>query len=474
MSLTDSEILELESLLKAREKDKLLKALTVFDENTSPNYKLLYESVNGQEWGTDGNGKPKLIKGVVGAVLEGSSRSRKTWSGVFLIVYLALIKHKDDGCTINLYRETYNEFKTTLYDDFKRILDMFGLPNKFQENDEVKSFKISKTKIHFLGDGKHGGSCDYAFFNEVMMQKYAVFDQVEMRCRKFWWMDYNPSFTQHWVFDRVLNRSDVAFIRTTYKDNPFISPTELNKIMGYEPWLPNSYVVTIEGDLYYNGREIDDNNQPPPHPTNIEAGTADLFLHKVYGLGIRGAMKGQIFKNIKWIEKFPDLAHTYGMDLGFVHDPTALVKFAKEGNDVYLELLLYRPIATPEELDEELTRLGVSKFVPITSDSSDRYVSEKNGVVRMVRDLFDLGWEVSKVSKNKSVIYWLQKMLGCQIHVVKNHLWQHVKDEQRNYVYMEVNGIEINKAVESGAHFFDGARYSFMSWETDNLSVEQN
>jgi len=472
MSLTDSEILELEALLKARERDRLIKSLTHLDDKTSPNYRILYESINSQVWGADETGRPKLLSGVVGCVLEGSSRSTKTWSGVFLIMYLALIRHKSDGCTINLYRETYNEFKTTLYDDFKRVLDIFGLPNKFHENDEVKSFKIGKTKIYFLGDGKHGGSCDYAFFNEVMMQKYSVFDQVEMRCRVFWWMDYNPSFTQHWVFDRILHRKDVAFLRTTFRDNPYIAPTELNKILGYEPWLPGSYEVTKEGDLYYNGREIDDHNQPPPHPENIDSGTADEFMWKVYGLGIRGAMRGQIFKNIKWIEKFPDIAFTYGMDLGFVQDPTTLVKFAKEGNNIYMELLLYKPISTAEELDAVLSAMGISKFVPITSDSSDRYVSERNGVVRIVRDMFELGWEISKVSKNKSVIYWIQKMLGCRIHVVKNHLWHHVKDEQRNYVYMEVNGIQINKPVEHGAHFFDGGRYAYMSWESDTMSAE--
>jgi len=472
MSLTDSEILELENLLKARDKDRLFKALTVFDENTSPNYKLLFESVNGQKWGTDDNGRPKLLEGVVGVVLEGSSRSTKTWSGVFLIMYLALIRHKDDGCTINLYRETYNEFKTTLYDDFKRILDLFGLPNKFQENDEVKNFKIGKTKIHFLGDGKHGGSCDYAFFNEVMMQKYAVFDQVEMRCRKFWWMDYNPSVTQHWVFDRVLNRRDVAFLRTTYRDNPHISPTELNKILGYEPWKTGSYEVTNDGVLLYRGEPVTDANQPPPHETNVEQGTADEYMWKVYGLGLRGAMQGQIYKIVHWIDRFPNLAHTWCMDFGFTNDPTALVKFAKEGRNVYLELKVYHPIPSPDELEATLEAVGVSKFVPITADSSDRYVSERHGVVQMVRDLFDRGYEISKVSKNKSVMYWITEMKSCKIHVVKNDLWHHVKREQENYKFKEVNGILINQPEDKANHFWDAARYGLMAYDTDTMSAD--
>ena len=144
MSLTDAEILELESLLELREADRYLNQLTNLGDYTSPNYKILYDAVNSQVWVKDKSGVPKLESGYVGVVLEGSSRSTKTFSGIFLIMYLCLVKHKEDGCTINIYRETYNEFKTTLYDDFKRILDFFRLPNKFHENNEVKNFKIGK------------------------------------------------------------------------------------------------------------------------------------------------------------------------------------------------------------------------------------------------------------------------------------------------------------------------------------------
>ncbi len=471
MSLTDSEILELEELLYQRERER---ELTVITKETSPNYKLLYEAVNNQVWGVDENKKPKLLSGYAGAVLEGSSRSQKTWSGIYLILYLALFKHAKDGCTINIYRETYNEFKTTLYDDFKRILNIFGLPNKFNDFDEIKTFKIGKTKVHFLGDGKHGGGCDYAFFNEAMMQKASVFDQVEMRCRRFWWMDYNPSFTQHWVFDRVLKRADVAFLRTTFRDNKFISPNELNKILSYEPWQPRSYEVTENGELRYNGQLITENNQPPPHLANIEQGTADEFMWKVYGLGLRGAMKGQVFKLVTWIYKFPDLAFTYGMDFGFVTDPTTLVKYAREGKNIYLELLVYQPIPSADELDATLTAMGVSKYIPITADSSDKFVSERHGVVKMVSDLYDRGWEISKVSKVKGVMYWITDMKTYKIHIVKNHLYQYAKAEQENYQLKEVNGIEINQPVDKFNHFWDGSRYSHMAHDVDNMSVDFN
>lgn len=472
--ISDAEIIELERLLKDQEEHEQKTKLVVIDENTSPNYKALYSAINNQEWGFDGNNKPSLLNGYAGFVLEGSSRSSKTWSGVDIIIYLATIKHKDKGCSINIYRETYNEFKTTLYDDFKRRLDDYGLDNPFHRNKEVGSFKIGKTKISFLGDGKHGGGCDYAFFNEAMMIDQSIFDQVEMRCRKFWWMDYNPSFTEHWVFNNVLKRNDVGFLRTTFKDNPYISATELNKILSYEPWEIGSYEVTPEGELLYLGKEITEKHQPPPHIENIDQGTADEFMWKVYGLGLRGAMKGQIFKNVTYIDEFPNLAHTYGLDLGFVNDPTALVKHAEDAKNIYLELLLYEPIDNSEDLDAALTAVGVSKHDLITADSSDRYTSEKKGTVRMVIELQDQGWEIVKVSKTKNIMYWIGSMRKKKIHIVRNHLYKYAKIEQENYVFKEVNGIYINQPIDKFNHFWDGSRYSHMAHEQGSVESSHN
>lgn len=476
MALTDEEILLLETLLSQRETDNLFYRLENFDEFTSPNYKLLFEAIENQVWGFDENHKPKLISGYAGVALEGSSRSAKTWSGVDIIIYLGAIKHKDKGCTINIYRETYNEFKTTLYDDFKRRLDDFNLPNPFHNAKEVPSFRIGKTQIHFLGDGKHGGGCDYAFFNEAMMIKKSIFDQVEMRCRRFWWMDYNPSYTEHWVFDNVLNRPDVAFLRTTFLQNKYISPNELNKILSYEPWLPGSYEVT-EDAIYYNGEIVNENNQPPDHLTNITNGTADEFMWKVYGLGLRGAMKGVIFTNVNYIDAFPeDVPFIYSNDFGFTSDPNATVKYFETEEEIFVELLIYTPIETPELLSQELLNEGVDPNLPIVCDSSDKRVSENNGTIRMVQDLQEIGWKAVKISKNKSVMYWILSMKNKKrINIVKNKNYKQAKKEAENYVFMEIQGIQINQPNDKWNHFWDATRYGHMAWnDTHDVEAEWN
>ncbi len=474
--LTEAEIQELETLLKERDIDFSRKRLKTIDEDTNPNYQLLFNAINEQKYNELG----ELVSGWRGCALEGSSRSGKTWSGVDIIIWLALY-YEPNGCTINIYRQTYNEFKTTLYDDFKRRLDDYGLPNPFHTAKEIKSFKIGKTTIYFLGDGKHGGGCDYAFFNEMMFIEQHVFDQTEMRCRKFWWADYNPSVTEHWFFDRVLSRPDVGFLKTVYQDNKYISIQEKNKILSYEPWKPGSYIVKEDEILCYNKQTgkvelVSKTNQPPPHPTNIENGTADEFMWKVYGLGLRGAMKGVIFNHVTWIDEFPDIAHIFTNDFGFTTDPNSFNKYAEDEHNIWIEPLCYEPLETAEELISVLDAHEVKRNSDefnldgdlVICDNSDKYTGENKGTVEMVKALKKVLFNASKVHKSKSVMFWLNSMKAKKIHIVKNHLYNQVKKEKENYRMREINGIAINQPIDSFNHFWDSARYGHMAYNSQN------
>lgn len=477
--ITDAELLEIETLLKERDIDISRKKLCKVDEFTNPNYKLLFNAIQDQKYEKDEQGNDVLVSGYRGAGLEGSSRSGKTWSGVDIIIWLCLyIEPK--GCTINIYRETYNEFKTTLYDDFKRRLDDYALPNPFHNAKEVKSFKIGKSRIYFLGDGKHGGGCDYAFFNEMMFISQSVFDQTEMRCRKFWWADYNPSVTDHWFFDKVLTRPDVAFLRTTYLDNKYISAQERNKILSYDPWKPNSYIVKNSIVMCYNKltkkvEPVTSTNQPPPHPNNIQNGTADEFMHKVYALGLRGAMNGVIFPYVEWIDKFPeDKAYIYANDFGFTTDPNTLVKYAEDEYNIFIEPLTYEPIENPKSLALFFEEIGIKKNTDkytqdgelIICDSADKYTGENKGTVEMVSGLVKLLFRAKKISKKKSVMHWLNSMKTKKIHVVKNHLYKQALKEQQNYRMKEIGGIAINEPIDKFNHLWDAARYGHIAYNS--------
>lgn len=373
-----------------------------------------------------------------GSVLSGSSRSGKTYSSIHFIILLC--SRTKTPLTINIVKETYNSFKTTLYDDFNRILPQFGLYNPFQDKKEVDTFEILGCKINFLGADKpskfHGASCDYLYINESLDISQEIFDQAEMRCRVFWWMDYNPKLTQHWIFDKVVTRPDVSFLKTTFRHNPFISKAEKNKILSYEP--------TKE---------------------NIANGTADDYMWSVYGLGEKTPPEGLIFKNITYIDQWPnDIAPVYGLDFGFTTDPTALVKAGEQGNNIYFELLLYQPTYTPELINDYCTAQNIPINLPCFADCADKYTAQNKGTIEMVNDLYNLGWDnIQKIHKTNSVMYWLSKLKDKKIHIVNNHLVNYAKKEQENYRLKTVNGIAVNQPIDAYNHFWDAARYAFMA-----------
>jgi len=100
--------------------------------------------------------------GLRGALLEGSGRSGKTWSCVDFCVYIA---GHYPGTTVNIIRETYRSFKTTLYDDFNRRLPMWHLKSPFEGIIDRGSFWLNRTKFNLLGADDpakfHGAGSDF-------------------------------------------------------------------------------------------------------------------------------------------------------------------------------------------------------------------------------------------------------------------------------------------------------------------------
>ncbi len=360
-----------------------------------------------------------------GVILEGSSRSAKTWSSLDFIVWLC--SKKETGATINIIKETYKSFKTTLYDDFNRRLPMLGIRSPFQDRQEVASFKLFGNKINLLGADSeslaHGVSCDYFYINEALDVAKGIFDQSEMRCRKFFWMDYNPKYTDHWIFQNVQPRPDVGFLKTTFRDNPWISPQERAKIESYEPT-----------------------------ERNIQQGTADEYMWNVYGLGLRSAPEGLIFQHVTWVQKFPENIEKvyWGIDFGYTQSPTALAKVGVDGDKLYAECVHYGPTPSGNELIPIL-----KKHCPdatIWADSADP------GLIAECRKA---GLKVFAVSKYPgSITHGIALERKFKIHYVDSPA---TRKEQSNYKYKEIRGIKLDEPVDEHNHWHDAKRYAILS-----------
>jgi len=132
MSLTDAEILELEKLLQEQEQHERIKSLTEFNDKTNKNYIALFNAVNGQEWGKDEKGRPTLIKGFAGFVLEGSSRC---FHGGQLVKTINGSKPISEISKNDLVL-TYNE--TTHAKEYKPVIDLLRF-----DNNKKKCLKVT-------------------------------------------------------------------------------------------------------------------------------------------------------------------------------------------------------------------------------------------------------------------------------------------------------------------------------------------
>lgn len=391
------------------------------------NLKHLYKTYN--------HNKSSDFKDTKFAILEGSSRSGKTISAVdFLIWYGLNNEHK----TIFMFRETYTSHKTTLYTDWNNRLRAFGLDNPFVKAKEVSDFKIGTNKYVFLGcdnpDKFEGASCDIGYFNELLDQPKRVWDSIEQRCNEMLIGDYNPKFTVHWVYDNLLRRPDCNYIHSTIIDNPFAPHLQKKKILSYEPT-----------------------------PENIAAGTADDYRWRVYGLGLRAAQSGLVFKNVDWItaDQMPIVRnYNYGLDFGFTNDPTCLVKACIVGNDLYVQKLVYQPIESSNLLGEHMQKIGITRNDIIIADSSDVGGTSTDG---FVKDLRQLGFQIIKAHKGKgSIEEGIAKIKNYRLHLVKD---ADVVKEQENYTYRTINDIATNQPIDAFNHFWDALRYMMQCYQ---------
>ena len=362
-----------------------------------------------------------------GFVLEGGSGSGKTYDIInFLLIYCQTNYNKNKD--ILIFRETFADLRKTVLKDFEKILRAYNL---FEDDSFHRSapvcYSFMGNKIYFTGldsVGSHGERHDIIWGNEGMELNHDAWKQLNQRCNEVFITDYNPSYTNHWIYDSLITRPDTKFFRSTLLQNYFLPEGQRKEILSYEP--------TAE---------------------NIKNGTADDYMWKVYGLGLRSAPKGAIFPHVNWIEKMPEGNYFYGLDYGFTNDPTALTKICLQGNDLFVELLVYEPIDSAIVLADAIRNCGITTEM-ITADTSDKYND-----VEMCKDLRNLGLNIKKTSKAKGILHRIGLLKKHKINIVYN---LNAKREQENYKWREVNGINVNEPIDKFNHFWDSLGYGYM------------
>ena len=225
-------------------------------------------------------------------------------------------------------------------------------------------------------------------------------------------LDYNPSDTFHWIYDRVIPRDDCEFFQTTYKDNPFLDQTIKDEIERL--------------------RDTDED------------------YWRIYGLGERGSSRATIFQFAVADEPKGRLV-SVGMDFGFTNDPTAIVKVYQDGSDLYIQELLYHTNLTNQDISEKLTEMGLTRFDEIWADSAEP---------KSIEELHRMGWNVKPTAKGAdSVMAGIDILKRHKIFVTKES--KNAIREFQNYKWQEdKNGNLLNRPIDAFNHAIDATRYA--------------
>ena len=348
---------------------------------------------------------------------QGGTRSGKTFNILLYIIFYYCLNNSNK--TITICRKTYPALRATVLRDFINILREHNLYSEDNHNKSSSEYNLFGNLIEFISLDQpvkvRGRKRHLLFINEANELFWEDWQQLLFRTSDKIILDYNPSEEYHWIYDKIIQREDAKFLKTTYKDNPF---------------LEQSLIDEIERLKY-----------------------TDEQYWQIYGLGEKGISKATIFNYVECNQvPFEAEVVSFGMDFGFTNDPTALVKVSKLDNNLYIEELLYRTMMTTGDIHNFLK--GKVNREPIYADSSEP---------RIIEELRRMGWSIRASLKGRdSVNAGIDLLKRFKIHIHKDST--NAIQEFRNYKWLEdKTGKLTNKPEDKNNHIADAVRYATYS-----------
>lgn len=352
--------------------------------------------------------------------LQGGTRSGKTFP-VLQVIYEFCCFNANCGLIISIVRKSGNILKRTVYKDFIKILVSEGVYSEKMHNKTDKSFNVFGNTVQFMSfddpESQKGVDSDILYLNEITTIDYENYFQFYIRTKMKVIVDYNPSFTNHYIEKEILDK-DADFWITTYKDNPF---------------LPAEMVKNIEMLEQRNPRKW-----------------------QIYGLGLKSLPENIVYPNHRVINNFTDVTrneedfdHYYGLDFGF-HNPSALVDIYQKEYKVYLKQRIYKTGLTNTELIKEMERVKTSKRRSIYADTAEP---------DRIKELLQAGFNAKKSKKDTRD----NRIQFCKDYeFIIDHESPDLIREFGNYVH-ELDKNDETKILEevdkSECHLIDGVEY---------------
>ena len=367
-------------------------------------------------------------------VHQGGTRSGKTYSILTALVELCH-RNENAGSVITIARKTFPAIRASVMRDFFEILEREGIYNVNLHNKSEATYVLFGNLVEFISVDQpqkvRGRKRNILFVNEANELALEDWRQLTLRTTGIPGgpaiiIDYNPSDEFHWIYDHVLTRDDHEFFQTTYRDNPYLTPTTVAEI-----------------------ERLQD---------------ADPDYWRVYGLGERGVSRATILTHWKQVPQVPDgwKLMTVGLDFGYTNDPTAIVKVYTDGHGFCLDEICYATGLTNADISRTLKEAEVGKTM-VVADSAEP---------KSIDDIHGHGINVHPARKGRDSVRSGIDFLRSRPLLITERSLNGIK-ELRNYKWKEdKNGRQINEPVDAFNHFIDATRYA-ITWNQTNPNFGQ-
>lgn len=354
-------------------------------------------------------------------LLQGSTRSGKTYSIIYYLIYLC---ENYSGLEIDIVRDTNVAVKATVWKDFKDILNEIGLysPENHYKSDQI--YELNGNFINYYGadsGGKiHGRSRDILWVNEAHQFPKETIDQLFPRTRFRIICDYNPALgDEHWL-DVYIEKYN-PFI-TTYKDNPYLTAAQI---------------------------------------LEIESRKNDPYWWAIYGTGQRAARQGVIFTNWEIGQFDESLPYGYGMDFGFSIDPTVLVRVAVDNSKkvIYINEEYYS--------NTQLSTSDIKSIIGSRIKRKDDLIVADRAEGRLIYELSSWFNIIPCTKGADSVREGIATMLDYKLIVTENS--RNIIKELNNYCW---NDKKSGVPIDAYNHAIDSVRYIFKKLITGKSFID--
>lgn len=358
----------------------------------------------------------------------GGARSGKSYAMAQLLIMKAL---NYPNLNIGIARKTMPALKMTARRLVLDLLSQYGLYQSSAFNKTENYYQLNKSRLQFfsLDDPEKIKSSEFNYLwleeaTEFTYQDYLVLltrlsapAPKELKNQMF--LTLNPTDINCWVAKHLLKQKEVSVIKSTYKDNAFLS---------------KDYIETLLSLKNYNQQ-----------------------AYKIFALGQWGSSETLIYTNWQMTDKVPNSYDEvfWGLDFGF-NNPTALVKVFLKDQIYFIEEKLYKTHLTNTLLIEELKTL-------IPERERSQTIFADSAEPDRIAEISSAGFNIVPALKN--VLDGIMFVKSCPLNIIKES--PNLTKEIQSYSWKTtLNGQITEEPLKFNDHTLDALRYALYTHKT--------